>query len=110
MEGSGGVEGSDLQDRQHLYNGAGNGLARAFELAVTPAVFGVLGHLLDTRVGTSPLFLTVFALLCLLGMGVRMFYGYQAAMDAHQAAGPWARPRGRVAATNARHEVQRVRQ
>ena len=32
----------DLKDRQHLYNGFGNGLARAFELAATPLVFGFL--------------------------------------------------------------------
>jgi F0F1-type ATP synthase assembly protein I len=89
----------DLADRQHLYNGAGNGLARAFELAVTPIVFGLLGHLLDRRLGTSPLFLTVLFLVCIVGMGVRMYYGYREAMAAHDLASPWGH--GAAAVPNA---------
>ena len=84
------VEGSD---NQHLYNGFGESTARAFELAVTPAIFGFLGYLLDRAVGTSPVFLIVFVLLCVIGMGIRMYYGYVRAMDAHEAKTPWARNR-----------------
>ena len=42
--------------RRELNNGFGEALAKAFELAVTPAIFAFLGHLLDRRLGTSPLF------------------------------------------------------
>jgi hypothetical protein len=83
----------ELKDRQHLYNGFGNGLARAMELAFTPALFGLLGHLLDDWLGTNPIFLILFVLFALSGLGVRMYYGYDREMRAHEAAGPWARGR-----------------
>jgi F0F1-type ATP synthase assembly protein I len=76
---------------QHLYNGFGSSTARAFELAVTPAIFGFLGHLLDRALGTSPVFLIVFVLFCVAGLGVRMYYGYKHQMDEHEAKGPWSR-------------------
>jgi len=78
-------------NNQHLYNGFGSSTARAFELAVTPAIFGFLGHLLDRALGTSPVFLIVFVLFCVAGMGVRMYYGYSRQMDEHDANGPWSR-------------------
>jgi len=81
-----------LAANQHLYNGFGNGFSRAFELAVTPALFGLLGHLLDLALGTSPVFLIVFALLCIIGMGVRMYYGYDKAMKEEEAKTTWSRP------------------
>ena len=81
-----------LAANQHLYNGFGNGFARAFELAVTPALFGFLGHLLDLALGTSPVFLVVFALLCVIGMGVRMYYGYDQAMREEEAKSIWGQP------------------
>ena len=76
---------------QHLYNGFGNSTARAFELAVTPAIFGFLGHLVDRAAGTSPLFLIIFVLFCVAGMGVRMYYGYNQSMAEHEAKLPSAR-------------------
>ena len=82
----------DLEANKHLYNGFGHSFARAFELAVTPAIFGFLGHLLDRALGTSPVFLIVFALFCVIGMGVRMYYGYDEAMQRHQDDAKWARP------------------
>lgn len=78
-------------ERQELYNGFGNGLALAFELALTPAIFGLMGYGLDRRLGTLPIFTTVLALLCIVGLGVRQYYGYDARMKEHEAAGPWAR-------------------
>jgi F0F1-type ATP synthase assembly protein I len=81
-----------LEANQHLYNGFGNGFARAFELAVTPALFGFLGHLVDLVLGTSPVFLIIFALLCIIGMGIRMYYGYDRAMREEEAQATWGRP------------------
>jgi len=75
---------------QHLYNGFGSGTARAFELAVTPVIFGFLGHLLDRALGTSPVFLIVFVLFCVAGLGVRMYYGYVHQMSEHEAKLPGA--------------------
>ncbi len=50
----------------HIRAGAGDALAKAFEMIATPAIFGVGGWLVDSRLGTFPLVtlilvLTVFA-------------------------------------------------
>jgi len=83
----------DLKDRQHLYNGFGNGLARAIEMVVTPLLFGFIGHFVDVWLGTNPAFTILLVLFALAGMGVKMYYGYETEMKAHEAAGPWARGR-----------------
>ncbi|HVF74410.1 MAG TPA: AtpZ/AtpI family protein [Acidimicrobiales bacterium] len=80
----------DKRDARGLYNGFGNGLSRAFELAVTPAVFGGIGYALDRRFDLVPVLTIVLVLLALVGMFVRMWYGYDAEMKVHEAAGPWA--------------------
>jgi F0F1-type ATP synthase assembly protein I len=82
----------DQNDKRDLYNGFGDGLALAFEFAVTPAIFGGLGYLLDRAVGTIPVFTIIFALLCIVGMFVKVWYGYDASMREHEANAPWARP------------------
>ena len=73
-----------------LYNGAGEGMNRAFELALTPAIIGGLGHLLDRWLGLLPVFTIVFFLIGMAGVIARMWYGYDARMKAHEASGPWA--------------------
>lgn len=80
----------DQRDKRDLYNGFGDGLARAFELAVTPAVFGAMGYGLDRWLGLTPVLTVVFLVVALVGMFVRMWYGYDTEMRAHEAAGPWA--------------------
>ena len=82
----------DQNDKRDLYNGFGDGLALAFEFAVTPAIFGVLGYLLDRAIGTVPVFTIIFALLCVVGMFVKVWYSYDASMRAHEARAPWGRP------------------
>ena len=78
-------------DTQRLYNGFGNTLARAFELVVTPTLFGLIGYGIDRMLGTVPVFSVILAVFCVIGMSVKMYYGYIVAMEAHEAAGPWAR-------------------
>ena len=73
-----------------LYNGAGEGLNRAFELAVTPAIIGGFGYGLDRWLGLLPVFTIVFFLIAMGGVIARMWYGYDARMKEHEAAGPWA--------------------
>ncbi|MDQ3756951.1 MAG: AtpZ/AtpI family protein [Actinomycetota bacterium] len=82
-----------MRDKRDLYNGFGNGLSRAFEFAVTPVVFGGLGYALDRRLDLVPVVTIVATLLALAGMFVRMWYGYDAEMKAHEAHGPWGRGR-----------------
>lgn len=82
----------DSRERRDLYNGFGNTLARAFELVVTPLLFGLVGVLVDRRTGTGPLFALLLGAFAVLGMGVRSYYGYEAAMREHSRGSPWARP------------------
>jgi len=80
----------DQNDKRDLYNGFGDGLARAFEYAVTPAIFGVLGYLLDRAIGTVPIFTIILPLLCVVGMFLKTWYTYDADMRAQEARSPWA--------------------
>lgn len=73
-----------------LYNGAGEGMSRAFELAVTPAIIGGFGYLLDRWLGIMPVLTIVFFLVAVFGVAARMYYGYDAKMKEHDAAGPWS--------------------
>ena len=68
----------EQNDKRDLYNGFGDGLARAFEFAVTPAIFGVLGYLPRPGLGTVPVFTIVLALLCVVGMFLKTWYVYDA--------------------------------
>ncbi|MEO6120733.1 MAG: AtpZ/AtpI family protein [Acidimicrobiales bacterium] len=81
----------EVRDRRDLYNGFGDTLARAFEMVVTPMLFGLGGWFLDRRLGTIPLFSLVLGLVALVGIMVRMYYAYQADMERHQREAPWAR-------------------
>ena len=74
-----------------LYNGAGEGLSRAFELAVTPAIFGGFGYLLDRWLGLLPVLTIVFFLIAVFGVAARMYYAYDARMKEHDSASPWAK-------------------
>jgi F0F1-type ATP synthase assembly protein I len=88
----------DLQAKRELNNGFGDTLARAFEFAVTPVIFGFIGHLLDGWLGTSPLLLLVFAGFAVAGMSVKLYYAYDQAMEAQSEGRPWARAKGTRAA------------
>ena len=64
----------ELRDRRETYRGFGDGLARAFEIAMTPVIFGAGGWALDRWLGTSPVFtvlLFVWALTVTVGMAIR---------------------------------------
>ncbi len=75
-----------------LYRNFGDGFTRAFELAVTPVIFGAIGYGLDRWAGIVPVLTTVFVLVSLVGLLLRTWYGYVYRMQALEAAGPWARP------------------
>jgi F0F1-type ATP synthase assembly protein I len=74
----------NLADRQDLYNGFGDALARAVELAVTPAIFGFFGWLLDGKVGTRPLFTIVFTVFVFGYVFWKMWGGYERQMRSHE--------------------------
>ena len=73
-----------------LYNGAGEGMSRAFELALTPAILGGFGYLLDRWLGLTPVLTIVFFLVAMGGLMTRIWCGYDAQMKEHEQTGPWA--------------------
>ncbi len=92
----------DLRSKRETYNGFGEALARGFELALTPAIFGGLGWLVDRWAGTAPLLLVTFVLLAFAGMFVRIWIGYDTEMRRHEANAPWAPKRNRESGGAAR--------
>ena len=81
------------QTTRALYNGFGNTLARAFELVVTPTLFALIGHFIDRWLGTRFVFAVALGIFCVVGMSIRMFYGYVEAMKQHEAEALWNRTR-----------------
>ena len=62
-------------------NGFGDGMAAAFEMVVTPAIFGVLGFLLDRAIGTTPIFTLVLSVVVLTYMVWKLWTQYVADSD-----------------------------
>lgn len=71
----------DITERRELNRGLGDGLARAFELAAVPAIFGAGGWLVDRWLDTLPIFTAVLALVGFVGKLLAMWYHYAATMD-----------------------------
>jgi hypothetical protein len=76
-------------DQGQLYRGMGNGLNRAFELAMIPAIFGLAGYGLDQLIGTGFIFTAGLAMLGLYGVVMRIWYGYRHQMDQVTKDAPW---------------------
>lgn len=69
------------REQLDLRRGAGDAFAAAFEMVATPALFGLAGWWLDTRLGTFPL-VTLIAVLVVFGYGVwRFARQYSARVD-----------------------------
>jgi len=88
---------ADAEPRE-MKQGFGDAFAAAFELVVTPAIFGFLGWLLDGRLGTFPIFTIAFAAITLAYASWRLARSYGADLEkarierraAWQAEGPLA--------------------
>ncbi len=80
-----GPDAGQLAARRDLNNGFGDALAKAFELAATPALFGLFGWLLDRGLGTAPLLLVAFIVIVFVYEVWKLFLHYGAAMDAQEA-------------------------
>jgi hypothetical protein len=75
----------DLSQRRELNNGAGEALARAFELVFSPVIFGGIGWWIDSRLGTFPA-ITLALFLWVLGyLSWRQYRSYDAAMRREEA-------------------------
>lgn len=80
----------DLPDAQHelrqkqreLRNGAGDAFSAAFEMIVTPAIFGLLGWFLDVRLGLFPVLTLTLAATVLAYEVYKLCKRFNADMDA----------------------------
>ncbi len=73
-----------LPERRELYQGRSDGFAKAVELVVTPLLLGLLGHLLDTWLGTGPILTVVLGAWALIAVVVVTYYGYEEQMKAEE--------------------------
>ncbi len=84
-----GHDGVDLRERRETWTGFGDTLSRAMEFAVTPIVFGGIGWLVDSWLGTRPLFVIGLVVFAFVGLFVRMWIGYDAEMRRQEEGKPW---------------------
>ena len=80
-------------DRRALWNGFGNGLSQAVELAAIPALFGLLGWWIDGLVGSGPWLLIGLGIFGLVGSLLHTYYAYMAQMAEDEKDKPWTRSR-----------------
>ncbi len=80
--------------RRRIYAAASDGQNQAFEFAIIPALFGLVGYGLDRWFGILPVLTIVMAVLAFVGLGVRAWYQYDAKMGVLEREGMWngARP------------------
>ncbi|MGQ0830794.1 MAG: AtpZ/AtpI family protein [Microthrixaceae bacterium] len=70
----------DLSAKRELNNGFGNALTVAVELAVTPAIFALIGWQIDRWLGTSPLFLLFLFVFTVGYVSWKQYLAYDARM------------------------------
>jgi F0F1-type ATP synthase assembly protein I len=80
-----------VPNARQFQQGPGDPLSKAFELVVTPAIFGFLGFLLDRWLGTVPLFTALLSVFTLSYLVWRLYADYTAEMERHDRDKPWTR-------------------
>jgi len=78
-------------ERRAMWQGFGDGLSQAVELAVTPVLFALLGHLLDGRFGVRPVLTVTFFVFAVVGSFLRMWFHYLARSEAQDRDKAWNR-------------------
>ena len=74
----------DLSAKRELNKGFGHALEVAVELAVTPAIFGLAGWWIDSRLGTFPAFFLVLFLFTFTYVAWKQLRIYQVQMAEEQ--------------------------
>jgi hypothetical protein len=87
-----------LPDLKSHDRGFGDGLSAAFELVVTPAIFGVGGFFLDRVLGTVPVFTLVLSVVVLIYMVWKFWAQYMRDSEAELERWRAARASARTAA------------
>ena len=80
--------------RRKLYSGYADSMTRAFELVVAPLVFGLVGFGLDRVFKTTPLFIIIAVVIAFAGTGVKLWFGYDLEMRAHDENSAWSKSPG----------------
>jgi len=83
----------DLKGRRELYQGFTDTFIKGLEFALTLAIFAGMGYGLDRLLGIVPVLTIVFFFIGVVGLATKTYYAYETQMQAHDAAGPWARGR-----------------
>jgi F0F1-type ATP synthase assembly protein I len=81
----------DLRARQQLNRGYNDGLARGTEIVATPLLFGGIGWLLDSWLGTDPFLAIGLGVFGVVVIFVKLKLGYDQQMDQAEAGKAWTR-------------------
>ena len=68
-------------ETREMKQGFGDAFAAAFELVVTPTIFGFLGWLVDARLGLFPVFTVAFVVVTLAYASWRLARTYGESLD-----------------------------
>lgn len=79
-----------------------------YEIALAPVIIGGFGWLLDSVIGTVPVFLIIGAVLGLVGSIANQYYRYQAAMEIENAKRLAGRPKATEGTPSVRRSFGRV--
>ena len=74
----------EYEERRAINHGFSNAMAHAVELALTPAIFGFVGYLLDGWLGTGPFLMLGLGLFTVVYVAWRMMKGYDAEMQVQE--------------------------
>lgn len=80
-----------LDEKRDLMNGFGDGLSRAFEMAVTPAVFAAIGLIIDSRLDLVPVFTIALLMFAIAGVFVRTWFDYDQRMKLEESKAGWTK-------------------
>ena len=81
----------DLRERRELVSGFSDSLSRAIEFVAVPLLLAFAGHKLDGALGTGNTLLVALAVFGVVGMVLRAWYAYVAAMTEAEQDAPWRR-------------------
>lgn len=76
-------------DRQEMWQGLGDGLSSAVEMAVTPVILTLIGLWIDGRLDTTPWIAVTFALFGMIGSFVKAYYVYVYKSQQEEAKRKW---------------------
>lgn len=71
----------DEREQREMRKGAGDAFAAAFEMIVTPAIFGLLGWFIDSRLDLFPVFTLVLAGIVLAYEIQKLCVSYRQSLD-----------------------------